>query len=169
MSSELQRQVLTLKAKQLSVEPIQKGRASLFFAPREAAAIDVDDIYDLSNIAIQSLEQYDSRFAPFRNSLLHPNSVQVRRELKTAQENDELNNEIEKLLLLLTVYIENKLSHQILEYLIRRYRINEMNIEAYIACFLPIHETKVNHTSILLSYMTDYFMYSYSPVPYKSW
>ena len=145
MSTELQRQVQTLKSKQITnVVPIQNGRPSLFHTSKEAASIDIDDIFDLANHAIQSLEQYDSRFTIFRDTLLHPNSIQIRRELKTTQENNELNKEIENLLILLTVYINNKLTHQVLEYLIRRYRINEMNVDAYITCLLPIHDTKVS-------------------------
>jgi U3 small nucleolar RNA-associated protein 10 len=45
---------------------------------------------------------------------------------------------------LLSVYAGEPSSHTILEYLIRKYRINEFNVSALIQCVLPFHDTKVS-------------------------
>lgn len=161
MSSELQKQVSALKAKQVQVEPLQKGRKSLFLNPKEAAAIDVETVYDTAAQALGILSQYDNRFDDYKNTLLHPSSIQVRRELKTTEENNELNLQLSSLLKLLTLFIHNKYSHQIMEYLIRRYRVNEMNISDYILCVLPIHDSKLFARALQICTLDKNSIWSY--------
>ena len=44
---------------------------------------------------------------------------------------------------LLSLYADIPASHQVLEYLIWRYRVNEMNSDKVIKCFLWCFDTKV--------------------------
>jgi U3 small nucleolar RNA-associated protein 10 len=44
---------------------------------------------------------------------------------------------------MLSPYILEPAAHQVLEYLIRRYRINELNVDILIKSVLPIHDSKV--------------------------
>jgi U3 small nucleolar RNA-associated protein 10 len=158
MSTELQKQVQTLKSKLIQIEPIQKGRPSLFLTFKEAASIDIEDIYESALQGLATLEQCDNRLTGFKYTLLHTSSIQLRRELKRIDENNEINDQIMKLLKILVLYIDRKESHQILEYLIRRYRINELNIDEFITSLLPIHESKVRRISILLFLSSLFFV-----------
>ena len=144
MSTELQKQLNQLKKTQLQIEPIQKGRPSLFLTPKEAAGIDIDSIFEVALTALNTLEQYDSRFSDFKENILHASSTETRRELNTPNEDEEVNVQVNKLLKLLCLFIDKVQSHQIIEYLIRRYHINELNIDDYIISFLPIHDSKVH-------------------------
>lgn len=64
------------------------------------------------------------------------------------QENDELDQLISDFLKLLSPYASEHAAHTVLEYLIRRYRINEMNADALIRCLLPFHDTKVRSAAV---------------------
>lgn len=143
MASELQRQFNQIKAKQISNEPIHKGRPSLFLSPKDAAGVDTEEVFDAAFQGLVTLQQYDSRFASFGESLLHSSSVHLQRELKTTEENCSLNSEIKSLLSLLSLFANEKSSHKVIEYLIRRYRIHELNATDLIQYMLPIHDTKV--------------------------
>lgn len=145
MLSELQKQVNLLKSKQLNVEPIHKGRPSLFLSPKEASGVDIEDIYSSAFSALQSLSQYDNRFIEYQTTLLHPSTLHLRRELKTAAENAELDQQLNSILNHLTLFAELHATHQILEYLIRRYRIHELCTDSFLLCLIPIHDSKVTY------------------------
>lgn len=61
------------------------GRPSLFLTPAEAAAVDVSTVHEAAVRGLQDLAQYDDAFRPFEDNLLHPSSVSLQRELKTAE------------------------------------------------------------------------------------
>ncbi len=143
MSTELQRQIVQLHSQRINAQPIHKGRPSLFLTPKEAAAVDVEEVFDAGFRGIVTLQQQDDRFASFTESLFHPSSVKVQRELQSVEENKALDKEINRILQLLSLYIDDKTSHRVLEYLIRRYLIHELNVDALVRCVLPIHNTKV--------------------------
>ena len=147
MSSELQRQVSTIRKQHLAVVPLQQGRPSLFLTASEAAAVDVSTIYEAATSGLITLQQYDGRFEPFHQSLLHPSSVDLQRETKTAAENKALDVEINELLKLLSLYAVESSAHLVLEYLIRRYRIHELNSNELLQNMLVAHDTKVTHNS----------------------
>lgn len=144
MSSELQRQVSTIRKQHLAVVPLQQGRPSLFLTASEAAAVDVSTIYEAACSGLITLQQYDGRFEPYHQSLLHPSSVDLQREMKTSAENKQLDVEIVELLKLLSLYATEASAHLVLEYLIRRYRIHEMNNNELLQYMLVAHDTKVN-------------------------
>lgn len=84
MASELQQQVLRHREKHLLSAPIHKGRPSLFLSPKDAAAVDVADIYETAMTGLRALTQYESRFQPFYRTLFLESSKDLQRELKTA-------------------------------------------------------------------------------------
>lgn len=85
MASELERQVQRIRKEQIRAQSVSHGRASLFLSPAEAAGIDIDVVHEAAHKALMTLMQYDGRFGPFTESLLHPSSVSVQRELKTKE------------------------------------------------------------------------------------
>lgn len=141
--SELQRQVERIRAQNVASQPVHRGRASLFMSPSEAAGIDMSVVLDAAQNGLMILNQYDSRFGVYSDNLLHSSSVAVQRELKSKEENATLDKEIHMLLSLLSLFSSDLAAHSVLEYLIQRYRIHELNSDALIRCLLGIHDTKV--------------------------
>lgn len=151
MASELQRGVQRHREQFLVSAPIHKGRPSLFLSPKDAAAVDIADIYDTAVKGLRVLAQYESRFQPYFRTLLKESSKDVQRELKTTSENEELDREVSKFLELLSPYAAEHSAHTVMEYFIRRYRVNELNADALIRCVLPFHDTKIFAKVIELS------------------
>ena len=87
MATSLLRQVNKLRTEGIQATPLHQGRASLFLDPREAAAIDVETIFETAYRGLRILQQYDERFADFKETLLHPSSQSLQRELKTVEVN----------------------------------------------------------------------------------
>ena len=144
MASELAQQIARIRTQNLqSAGPIHHGIASLFLSPKEAAAVDIDQTYDAAFNGLMSLSQYDSRLSIFREGILHPSSMSLQRELKTAAENQSLDKEISSLLNYLALYAAEPSTHKIIEYLIRRYRVHELNVDALIRCLIVAHDSKV--------------------------
>jgi hypothetical protein len=84
MASELQQQVQRHREKHLIAQPIHKGRPSLFLSAKDAAKVDVADIYDTAIKGLRALTQYENRFQPYFQSLFSDSSKDLQRELKTA-------------------------------------------------------------------------------------
>lgn len=85
MSTELQRQVATLKKVQVQSQSLKDGRASIFLTAKEAAGVDVSTVHEAAVTGLRVLSQYDHRFEDFLHNLLHPSSIEVQRELKTKE------------------------------------------------------------------------------------
>ena len=143
MSTELQRQATSIRKQHLAVVPLHQGRPSLFLTAAEAAAVDVSTVHDAAYNGLVTLQQYDGRFEIYLNSLLHPSSISLQREMKTAEENRSLDVEITNLFNLLALYALEPAAHLVVEYLIRRYRVHEMNSHVLLQSMLVAHDTKV--------------------------
>lgn len=142
--TELSQQINRIRTQNsLSVAPVSQGRPSLFLSAKEAAGIDIDQVYGAAINGLKVLCQYDGRLSAFQDGLLHPSSMTVQRELKTAAENLCLDKEITILLEHLSIFASEPSAHLILEYLIRRYRIHEFNFDPLIRCLLSTHDSKV--------------------------
>jgi len=71
------------------------------------------------------------------------------------QENKLLDSQLDQLLTLLGLYAHEEATHLVLEYLIRRYRIHEMNAGSLIRHMLIMHDTKVRYyNSSITHYVT---------------
>jgi U3 small nucleolar RNA-associated protein 10 len=148
MATELTQQISRIRSQHLqSAGPVHQGRPSLFLTPKEAAGVDIDDIYNSAVDGLMVLSQYDGAMANFRDGLLHPSSTSVQRELKTAAENETIDKELTILLNRLAIFAVEPAAHKVLEYLIRRYRIHELNADALIRCLIHTHDSKVNNLS----------------------
>lgn len=157
MATELQRQISHIRSKQVSSEPVHKGRPSLFLSPKEAAEVDVEDIYQAAFSALVTLQQHDDRLIPFTEKLFHPSSVKLQRELKTSEDNKALDKDLNSLLSILALFSSEKPSHLILEYLIRRYRIHALNVDSLLRCVLPICDSKVRVCYLSMSRIISLF------------
>ncbi|KAJ3324436.1 HEAT repeat-containing protein 1 [Boothiomyces sp. JEL0866] len=118
-----------------------KARASLLFDAKAAADVDRETIFELGLSGFEKLVSMDSQFTQFGETLF---SVAIKgqdRMLLTAQENSALDKNISLFLQLLSPYYLQKESFNALEWLVRRFKINEMNVDSVLSCILPYHET----------------------------
>lgn len=132
-------------------EASRKTKASFLFSAREAADQDLETIYSIAYNGIMELVILDEKFSPFEKTLFSEKMKSVDRILQTKEENDKLDASINAFLCQLAPYFLLKPSGKVLEYLIRRFRIQDFNVESIIKCILPYHETKsfVKMVSIL--------------------
>ena len=141
--TSLSRQLAGVRESVVSAKASYQGRASLFLSSSDAAGLDFEVVLEAAVNGLSALRQYDERFGDYMDTLFYPNSVSVQRELKTAEENKEIDKEIRGLLKLLSLYATEPSSHKVLEYLFQRYRINELNVDALMSNMIHIHDTKI--------------------------
>lgn len=63
------------------------------------------------------------------------------RALLTADENKVLDGHLEEILKMLSPYFLAKPAHKVIEWLVRRFRVHQLNIKAVVACVLPYHDS----------------------------
>jgi hypothetical protein len=83
--SELLSQVTALRKQHIQANPLHAGRASLFLSPQQAATVDVSVVYSAAVTGLNTLIQYDQRFAVYFDGILSPSSVSTQRELLTQE------------------------------------------------------------------------------------
>jgi hypothetical protein len=143
MATELQRQVAILKKNDVSAHSIHDGAPSLFLEAKEAAKVDMREVYRAAVRSIEVLIQYDHTFETYLTSIFHESSMSLQRELRTSTENEVLNSQIREMLASLAFYNSLPAMHTVLEYLLRRYRVHEFNTSDLITCMISQHDTKV--------------------------
>lgn len=118
-------------------------RPSILFDPKEAADIELDTILNIALSGLEVLISIEERFNKYKNDLFSYGSRELDRELMGIEENNRINASIYSYLQLLSGYFELSAALKTLEYLIRRYKIHIYNIEEFILCALPYHDTHV--------------------------
>ncbi|KAK3840885.1 MAG: hypothetical protein J3R72DRAFT_169855 [Linnemannia gamsii] len=129
-------------------EKASKHRASFLFDSKQAADYDIDTIYSIGVNGITELKQLDGKFAPFEKTLFAESMKSVDRALQTKEDNAKLDESITLFLRQMSPYFMLKPSGKALEWLIRRFRINEYNIDAIMNAILPYHETALFVTMV---------------------
>lgn len=147
------RMTLTSLAKQLKVIQEQdrivrgvpsglKKRPSFVFDEAEAADIDNESIYELGMEGFHQLCEKDRLLAEYREILFSPDLVEFDISLQTAKERAESKQIIRDFLLLLSPHFKERNSHKVLEWMVRKWRVNEAFVDELIASILPFHDTK---------------------------
>ena len=117
-------------------------KPSFLFEPNVAADTDNQTVYELGLNGLAELAQEDGRFKPFQDTLFaqSANNGAFDRGMTTKAENLKLDKSISSLLRILSPYFMLQGAHKILEFLIRRYQIQERNVDVVLECILPYHE-----------------------------
>jgi hypothetical protein len=149
--TELARQIEAHRSAHISSKPTSIGRASLFLTAKEAAGLDFEEVYDACMSGISTLVQYEPRFNNWNETILHPSSTSAQRELKSKDENKTINKQLNSLIRLLALYGTEQAAHKVFEYLLQRYRINELNVDAILSSMLFMHDTKIYARLVQLS------------------
>lgn len=129
--------------------------ASFLFDEREATDIDNAAILALGKSGLEELRQLDPVFAKFELVLFGENTLETHRSMLTKTQNDSLDESLRVFLRLLSPHFLSKPAHKCLEWLIRRYRVNELNIDAVMDCILPYHETTQFVRMVQILYFGD--------------
>ncbi|KAI9091868.1 hypothetical protein DFS34DRAFT_718021 [Phlyctochytrium arcticum] len=119
-----------------------KVRASLIFTPKQAADVSIDTLFDIGVAALADLSTHNPELGNFEQTLFSEFAKGLDRSLQTKEENDKLDESINKFLRVLSPYFLLQSTFKALEWLVRRFRINELNVSALLECILPYHETK---------------------------
>ncbi|KAI0226302.1 snoRNA-binding rRNA-processing protein utp10 [Massospora cicadina] len=142
--SELQKQLIHVRdpATRRTKANHDRYRDSFIFEAKEAADQDLATIYQLGVEGFNSLVQLDARFESFRGALFSDASRAADRITFTQVENDSLDRSIERFLTLLAPYFLVSAAGKAIEWLVRRFRVNEFNVDVVIRCILPYHDTQ---------------------------
>ncbi|XP_064605769.1 LOW QUALITY PROTEIN: HEAT repeat-containing protein 1-like [Liolophura sinensis] len=119
------------------------SRSSLLFDPKEAAQLDKETFFALGLNGLEELENIDSEFEQFEETLFSESSQTFERSVQTKEVNQTLDANISDLLIRLSPYFLLKPAHKVLEWLIFRYHIHFYNADELMRCVLPYHETKI--------------------------
>ncbi|XP_065355834.1 HEAT repeat-containing protein 1 homolog [Calliphora vicina] len=141
MSTTLFEQLERLKAPQAGAFTDSKRKASILFEPKEAASKDRRTIYDLGINGLQELIVLNAQFQQFEGTLFDENTLHLERAVENKNINELLDKNIKKFLQHLSPYFLLRPAHLCLEWLIRRFQINDYNQNELMALVLPYHET----------------------------
>ncbi|KAJ3055954.1 HEAT repeat-containing protein 1, partial [Rhizophlyctis rosea] len=131
-----------LKALAGNRPPPTKGKVSLLFSGRQAADLDKDTLFAIGRDGLNELTGQNQRFAEFEETLFAEGIKSFDRTLQTKADNAKLDASIQKFLRLLSPYFLQQSSFKVLEWLLRRFRVHEFNVDSMLECILPYHETK---------------------------
>lgn len=116
-------------------------KPSLLFTQKEAAALDLDDIYDIGVNGLLELIQMDEKFATFQSTILSPQARRIDREGQTAEQNEALDELLRDCLMALSPFFMLRPAHKVLEWLLRRFSVHRYNVVDVMCCLLPFHDT----------------------------
>ncbi|KAK9247957.1 hypothetical protein V1506DRAFT_580237 [Lipomyces tetrasporus] len=145
MASSLARQLSSIKAKAVANSTLdrknrQRSHAvSLIYDPKVAVTQDLDSIYFLALEGLRDLESIDHRFQTYEKSLFSETSISIDRHVQTPDQNAALDRAIESFLALLAPRVLLQPAVQSVEWLVRRFKINELNAEILLLTFLPYY------------------------------
>lgn len=135
--------------------------ASFVYDEREATDIDNSVVLNLAKSGIEELKALEPAFARFELSLFGESTLDLHRSTMSQEENETINNSIKTFLRLLSPYFLQKPAHACLEWLIRKFRITELNLDALMDCILPYHETVPFIRMLQIIYFPDNSKWSF--------
>ncbi|KAJ9073037.1 snoRNA-binding rRNA-processing protein utp10 [Entomophthora muscae] len=142
--SDLQKQLVQVRdpATNRTKATHDRYKDSFIFEAKEAAEQDLATIYQIGVEGFNSLVQLDPRFETYRGSLFSEASKGADRITFTQEENSNLDKNIDGFLVLLGPYFLISSAGKAIEWLVRRFRINEFNVDGIIRCIFPYHDTQ---------------------------
>ncbi|KAE9407069.1 hypothetical protein BT96DRAFT_987019 [Gymnopus androsaceus JB14] len=114
----------------------------LFANSRDASEHDLDSIFALGRSGFEALSILNPRFGIYEEQLFSYYARNVDRTLLTPEAARELDSALEGCLQEMGAYLMESAASKVLEWFVRRFRINEFNVRAVVALFLPYHETQ---------------------------
>ncbi|GAA6060808.1 hypothetical protein JCM10212_000581 [Sporobolomyces blumeae] len=131
----------TLDSARLATQRSIKNPPSFIYTPRHASTVSTADLHSLAVNAWEQLAAIDSWFEDHFKDLLGEQAKSTDRTGLTKEENDKLGVLLDKTLRHLGKHMLLKPAGVVLEWLVRRFRVQDFNIPALVALFLPYHST----------------------------
>ncbi|KAG5366090.1 U3 small nucleolar RNA-associated protein 10 [Yarrowia sp. B02] len=122
---------------------LKQHSKSLIYEPQIAQDQDFSFIHAVGVEGLRDLVSLDSRFAQFENNLFSDTSIDVDRYVQTQEQNDQLDKAIDAFLSLVAPYLMLTPAVKALEWLVRRFHINQMNAEQLLLCVLPYYDQDI--------------------------
>ncbi|KAI0092311.1 armadillo-type protein [Irpex rosettiformis] len=144
MTSSLAKQLaqgVSLNASLLVDRSRRLPTQSYLFTPREADQHDLDSIHALGVNGFQRLKAIEPTIFKYEDALFSDAAKATDRTLLTSEGNANLDISINGLLSLLGPYLLEAPASKVVEWLVRRFRVNEFNVEVLLGVFLPYHES----------------------------
>ncbi|KAJ3784963.1 armadillo-type protein [Lentinula aff. detonsa] len=114
----------------------------LFVNARDASEYDLDAIFALGHSGFEALTILNPRLGAYEENLFSYHARNVDRTLLTPEAVRELDIALEGCLQEMGAYLMESAASKVLEWLVRRFRVNQFNVRALVALFLPYHETQ---------------------------
>ncbi|KAF4751844.1 HEAT repeat-containing protein 1, partial [Perkinsus olseni] len=143
MSAELLRQLQAFKAKHNISQQPKHGKVSFLYDWREARSVEPQAIAEAALSCFQDLVAQDPSLEEFAGLFEVEKEGYKGRDFLTTEENDELNDTIEKLLMHLSKHLLTDQGQTCLELLLSRYDIQTYNMEALLLAGIPFHDSPV--------------------------
>ncbi|XP_018802021.1 PREDICTED: HEAT repeat-containing protein 1 homolog [Bactrocera latifrons] len=141
MSTSLQQQLQRLAVPQTMTLADSRSKASVLFDRKEAGTKTRRIIYEIGLAGLQELTALNPIFQTFENTLFNESTIDLERSVEQKDVNKLLDRNINKFLQHLSPYFLLRPTLMCLEWLIRRFHIQEYNRNALLALALPYHET----------------------------
>ncbi|OSD00001.1 hypothetical protein PYCCODRAFT_1479448 [Trametes coccinea BRFM310] len=119
----------------------QTQSESYLFTPKEARQHDIESLHALGVNGFLQLKFLQPAIAPFEQPLFSDAAKSLDRTLQPAEQNAKLDATIAAFLPLLGPFLMDSPTGKVLEWLVRRFRIHEFNVDAVVSLFMPYHET----------------------------
>ena len=144
MQSSLQSQLSNLKKNQKTSPTLPfKAQCSLLFDFRFANIIDTETVYEIGYEGLIELAKIDDNFKKYLKTLFSSTSKYFNREMIPKNEIKNFDEKIKNLLYDLSPYFSYKYSHQVIEYLIKVYKVNLYLCDDYIFSFICHYENPI--------------------------
>ncbi|KAI0670242.1 hypothetical protein C8Q78DRAFT_1138718 [Trametes maxima] len=119
----------------------QAQSESYLFSSKEARQHDIESLHALGVNGFLQLKALQPAVAPFEQPLFSDAAKSLDRTLQPAEQNAKLDATISAFLPLLGPFLLESPTGKVLEWLVRRFRIHEFNVDPIVSLFLPYHET----------------------------
>ncbi|KAI0742763.1 hypothetical protein C8Q80DRAFT_1221194 [Daedaleopsis nitida] len=124
---------------------------SYLFSQKQARTHDLDSLHALALNAFLQLTSLQPALSVYEDTFLSEHAKDSDRSLLPAKQSAQLDASIAAFLPLLGPFLLDAPTGKLLEWLVRRFRIHEFNVQSVVALFLPYHDTPhfLKMTSIL--------------------
>ncbi|EAU87657.2 hypothetical protein CC1G_09118 [Coprinopsis cinerea okayama7 len=145
----------------------RKPQASYLFTGRDADKYDLETIHALGVNAFLQLASVCPALEKYEDALFSDRARNTDRTLLSPDAVEELNRAIGEFLVRLGPYLLEAPTGKAIEWLVKRFRIHEFNIDSLVSLFLPYHETPHFTKIISILDLKPNTLWSFL-IPYKS-
>lgn len=157
MTSVLANQLKQLQERNRLLTGVKAGsikRPSFLFDEKEAADFDAEAIYSLGMGGFQELCQDDKTLRSFEETFFSPQLVEQDLTLLTKKELQSYDGPMRRFLMVISPHFEKKSAHKVLEWMVRKWRVNEVYVDDLMISILPYHDTDMFVRMVQIVYFT---------------